>query len=89
MIPCYEPIELDTQRELRIQLTTLTRVLHYSYKQLHDFYEEAIFNAGDSTVEQHMVHQFRLNPPKDPLGAVSLDDFTALGNTLFVYGIIK
>jgi hypothetical protein len=89
MIPCYEPIELDVQRELRIELSTLTRVFHYSYRQLHDMYEEAVFYATKSTVDQHMVHAFRLNPPKDPMGAVSLDDFTSLGNTLFVYGYFK
>jgi hypothetical protein len=89
MIPCYEPIDTNVQRELRIELSTLTRVFHYSYKQLHDMYEEAVFYATRSTVDQHMTRSFRLNPPKDPSEAVSLDDFTALGNTLFVYGLFK
>lgn len=89
MIPLFHPIDVSEVLDLKIVLRDMTKTLRYSYIDLYDRYEEAIFYATGSTADRHMIECFKANPPKPPTcDDVRSYDFTALGNTLFVYGII-
>jgi hypothetical protein len=89
MIPLFQTIDVHEVLDLPIVLRDMTKTLRYSYIDLYDRYEEAVFYASSSTADQHMLDSFRTNPPKPPTcDDVRSYDFTALGNTLFVYGII-
>lgn len=89
MIPLFHPIDVAEVLDLKIVLRDMTKTLRYSYIDLYDRYEEALFYATASTADRHMRECFKANPPKPPTcDDVRSYDFTALGNTLFVYGII-
>lgn len=90
MTPIYEPIDVDKILPLTIELSNITRTLKYSYRQLYDILDEALFYATNSTVNQEFVKHFRQAPAKRPgTDDVRTTDFVALGNVLFVYGKIR
>ena len=80
-------IQPDVVQELHLRTAHYEQYLYFAYNDLYKVWEDAVNhpNPGD----EEMVKAFKKNPPTKPTeGMLIYADFLALGNTLFIYGLI-